>query len=65
MMQWVRFHGTLLGPLMTVGLPLLKNVIKPSAKSVLITLGLAAAESTPYTEFHELILGWGTTALIF
>lgn len=65
MMQLGGFHGRFLEPLMTVGLPLLKNVIKPSAKSVLITLGLAAAESTPYTEFHELILGWGTTALIF
>ena len=39
------FLGRLLGPLKT-GLPLIKNVIKPLAKSVLIPLGLTAAAST-------------------
>ena len=33
------FLGTLLGPLLKPGLPLIKNVIKPLAKSVLIPLG--------------------------
>ena len=31
-----RFLGRLLGPLLKTGLPLIKNVIKPSAKSILI-----------------------------
>ena len=38
------FLGKLLGPLLKTGSPL-KNVIKPSAKSVLIPLGLTAATS--------------------
>ena len=33
------FLGKLLGPLLKTGLPLIKNVIKPFAKSVLIPLG--------------------------
>ena len=33
------FLGRLLGPLLKTGLPLIKNVIKPLAKSVLILLG--------------------------
>ena len=37
------FPGSLLGPLLKTGLPLMKNVIKPLAKSVSITLGLTAA----------------------
>ena len=39
------FLGKLLGPLLKRGLPLIKNVIKPLAKSILITLGLTAAAS--------------------
>ena len=39
------FLGKLLGPLLKTGLPLIKNVIKPLAKSVLIPLGLTAAAS--------------------
>ena len=33
------FLGRLLGPLLKTGLPLIKNVIKPLTKSVLIPLG--------------------------
>ena len=40
-----RFLGKFLGPLFKAGLPLIKNVIKPLAKSVLISLGLTAAAS--------------------
>ena len=36
------FLGNLLGPLLRTGLPLMKNVIKPLTKSVLIPLGLTA-----------------------
>ena len=34
MMQWGGFLGRLLGPLLKTGLPLIKNVIKPFARSV-------------------------------
>ena len=40
-----RFLGRLPGPLLKTGLPLIKNVIKPLAKNVLIPLGLTAAAS--------------------
>ena len=39
------FLGRLLGPLLRTGLPLMKNVIQPLAKSVLIPLGLTAGAS--------------------
>ena len=45
MIQSGGFLGRLLGPLLKTGLPLIKNVIKPLAKSVLIPLGLTAAAS--------------------
>ena len=38
-----RFLGRLLGPLLKTGLPLMKNVSQPLAKSILIPLGLTAA----------------------
>ena len=41
------FLGRLLGPLLKTGLPLIKNVIKPLAKIVLIPLELTAAASAP------------------
>ena len=43
MIQSGGFFGKLLGPLLKTGLPLIKSVIKPLAKSVLISLGLTAA----------------------
>ena len=39
MIQSGGFLGKLLGPLLTTGLPLMKSVIIPLAKSVLILLG--------------------------
>ena len=45
MIQSGGFLGTLPGPLLKRGLPLMKNVIQPLAKSVLIPLGLTAAPS--------------------
>ena len=59
-----RFLGRLLGPLLKTGLPLIKNVIKPLAKSVLILLGLTAAASVADVGIHKKILGSGTTTLI-
>ena len=47
------FLGRLLGPVLTTGLPLIKNVIKPLAKSVLIPLGLTAAASTTDAVIHK------------
>ena len=41
--------GTLLGPLLRMGLPLMKNVLKLLAKSVLNPLGLTAAASVTDT----------------
>ena len=38
-----RFLGRLLGTLLKTGLPIIKNVIKPLAKSVLVPLGLTSA----------------------
>ena len=52
-----RFLGRLLGPLLKTGSPLIKNVIKLLAKSVLIPLGLTEAASTAVARIHENILG--------
>ena len=56
--------GRLLGPLSKTGLPLIKTVIKPLAKVVLIPLGLTAAASVPDAEIHKKILGSGATTSI-
>ena len=40
------FLGRLLGLLLKIGLPLIKNVIEPLAKSVVIPLGLTAAAAS-------------------
>ena len=56
--------GRLLSPLLKTGLPLMKNVIQPLAKSVLIPLGLTASASAADAEIHKKILGSGTTILI-
>ena len=53
MIQSGGFLGRLLGPLLKTGLPFIKNVIKPLAKSVLIPLGLTAAASTADTGIHK------------
>ena len=47
------FLVRLLGPLLKIGLPLIKNVIKPLAKSVLIPLGLTAAASAADAVIHK------------
>ena len=65
MIQSGGFIPRLLGPLLKEGLPLIKNVIKPLAKSVLIPLGLTAAASAADAKIHKNLLGSGnTTALI-
>ena len=59
MTQSVRYLGRPLGPLLTTELPLMKNVIKPLAKSVLIPLGSTAAASAADAGIHKKILGSG------
>ena len=49
--------GRLLGPLLKTELLLIKNVIKPLAKSVLMPLGLTAAASAADAGIHNKILG--------
>ena len=53
MIQSGGFLGRLLGPLLKTGLPLLSNVIKTLAKSVLIPLGLTAALSAADAGIHK------------
>ena len=66
MIQSGGFFGRLLGPLLKTGLQLIKNVIKPLAKSVLIALGLTVAASAADAGIHKKILGSGnmTTSII-
>ena len=53
------------GPLLKAGLPLMKNVIKPLAKSVLIPLGLtASAASAEDAGIHKKIWRFGATTVI-
>ena len=57
MIQSEGFLGILLGPLLKIGLPLITNVIKPLAKSVLIPVGLTAAASAADAGIHKKNLG--------
>ena len=56
MMQSGGFLGRLLGPLLRTGLPSMKSVSKPLAKSVLLPLGLTAAASAADAGIHKKIL---------
>ena len=53
MIQSERFLGRLLGPLLKTGLPLMKNVIKPLPKSVLIPFGLTTGASAADAGIHK------------
>ena len=53
-----------LRPLMTAGLPLMKNLLTIFAKSVLLPLSLTARMIATDPAFQKKILGLGTTALI-
>ena len=59
MIQSGGFLGRLLGPPLKIGLLLIKNVIKPLAKSVFIPLGLTAVASAADAGIHKKILGSG------
>ena len=56
-----RFLGQLLGPLMKLGLPLMKNVLMLLAKSVLVLLGLTAAASAAGAGIYKKISRSGTS----
>ena len=53
MIQSGEFFGRLLRTLIKPGLPLIINVIKPLAKSVLIPLGITASASAADARIHE------------
>ena len=53
MIQSKGFLGILLGPLLKSGLPSIKNVSKPLAKSILIPLELTAAASAADARIHK------------
>ena len=64
MVQSGGFLVRLLGSLLKTGLSLIKNVIKPLAKSVLIPLGLTTAASAADAGIHKKILGSGNTTTL-
>ena len=54
------FLGRLLGSSLKTGLPLIKNVIKPLAKIVLVPFGLTASASAADAGIHKKnIVIWG------
>ena len=56
--------GRLLAPLLKTELPLIRNLLKPSAKSVLTPLGLTVAVSVTDAAIHKKRFGSGVTTLI-
>ena len=64
MIESGEFLGKLLGNLLKTGLPLIKKVITPLAKSVLIPLGLTAAASAADAGIHKKKLGSGNNATL-
>ena len=64
MIESAGYLGRLLGPLLKTGLPLISNVIKPLAKSLLIPLRVTAAASAADTGIHKKVLESGYTTLI-
>ena len=53
MIQSGELLGRFLGPLLKTGLPLMKNVIKPLAKSIFIPLELTGGASAADTGVHK------------
>ena len=58
------FLGRLLGPLLKSRLPLMKNVLKPQTKSVLIPLGLIVAASATDAAVRKKMFGSGCVAKV-
>ena len=57
------FLGRFLGPSFKTGLPLMKKLLKPLAKSILILLGLTAAASAKNAAIQQKVFGTGMTTL--
>ena len=64
MIQLGGFLGRPFGPLLKTRLSLMKSVIQPLAKSVLIPLGLTAAASAANAGIHKKILGSGHDTIL-
>ena len=62
--QSTEFFGRLLGPLLKVSLPLMKNLLQSLAKILLIPLGLTAAASAINAGIQKKILVSETTTLL-
>ena len=58
------FLGRFPGPLLKTSLPLMKNILKPLATSVLISLGLTAATSAKDAAFQKKFFGSAMKTLI-
>ena len=58
------FFGRSLRPVLKIGLPLIGNLLKPLAKSVLMPLELTAAASATDAAIHKKMFGSGNTTLI-
>ena len=59
------FSGRLLRPLLKSGLPLMKNILKPLAKSILMPLGLMAGALATDTAIYKMFGSGFTTLIIF
>ena len=57
------FLDRILGRLLKTGLPLIRNVLKPLAKNVLIPLGLTAAALATFAAIYKRMFGSGTRTL--
>ena len=58
------FLGRLLGPLLKPGLPLIGNVLKPLAKTILIPLELTTAAAAVDAAIHKKMFGSDKKSLI-
>ena len=58
------FLDRFLGPLLKAGLPLMKSIFKPLAKSVLTRLELTVSASATDAAIHKKMFESGTTTLI-
>ena len=58
------FPGRLLGTLLKTGLSIMKNVLQPLTKSLLMPLGLTAVASATDEAFQKKMFGFGVTTLI-
>ena len=64
MVQLGRVRSSLFEPLLKIGLPLMKNVLKPLTKSVLMPLELTAAARATDAAIHKKMFGSGMATLI-